>query len=343
MPDLITSLYPFFGLLIILVVVVGAIFAFTQKRKPITSYPYQKQDRLFTPAERSFLGVMEQALGDQHRVFGKVRLADVIEVKSGVSRSVRQSAFNRIQAKHLDYVVCDPDDLSIQFAVELDDSSHSQTKRKNRDAFVDQANDSIGLTPGFERVTQTKLIIETLTKSKGALTTAELAARLMSKSKVHAGLLLNNLISSGDVVRVDNQTYTTPEKAFLDIDVESILCMIDDILLGSGKTVECDVFRLKINRELKLSFPKYFYASLASLNVDEFGWYRVGNLFSFNKIDVQNMRGYCEQYCDQKKTNVENLDKLRKYVDFTEQVGVNTLYAWKSSKSTDYPHSQHNC
>jgi hypothetical protein len=36
-------------------------------------------------------------------------------------------------------VVCDPGDLSIQFAVELDDRSHSQPKRKSRDAFVDQA------------------------------------------------------------------------------------------------------------------------------------------------------------------------------------------------------------
>ena len=139
MPDLISSLLPFFGLLILLVVFVGAISIFNQKRKPVISYPYQKQDKLFTPAERSFLGVLEQAVSDKYRVFGKVRLADVIQVKSGVGRSVRQSAFNRIQSKHLDFIVCDPGDLSIQFAVELDDSSHSQTKRKTRDAFVDQA------------------------------------------------------------------------------------------------------------------------------------------------------------------------------------------------------------
>ena len=139
MPDLITSLFPYFGLLILIVVIVGAISAFTQKPKPNISYPYQKQNKLFTPAERSFLGVLDQVVGDQYRVFGKVRLADVIKVKPGVSRSVRQSAFNRIKSKHLDYIVCDPSDLSIQFAVELDDSSHSQTKRKDRGTIVDQA------------------------------------------------------------------------------------------------------------------------------------------------------------------------------------------------------------
>lgn len=100
MPDLISSLVPFFGLLILLVAVVGAISALVQKREPTTSFPYQKQDILFTPAERSFLGVLEQAVDKQHRIFGKVRLADVIKVKKGLSKSTWQSEFNKIKSKH---------------------------------------------------------------------------------------------------------------------------------------------------------------------------------------------------------------------------------------------------
>ena len=139
MPDLISSLFPLLGFLILLTIAVGVFSLFIQKRKPTSNFPYQKQDKLFTPAERSFLGVLEQAVCDQYRVFGKVRLADVIKVKTGLSNSIRQSAFNRIQSKHLDYVICDSGDLSVQFAVELDDRSHFQSKRKSRDAFVDQA------------------------------------------------------------------------------------------------------------------------------------------------------------------------------------------------------------
>jgi hypothetical protein len=56
-----------------------------------------------------------------------------------LSRSAYQTAFNRIQSKHLDFVVCGPSDLSIQFAVELDDSSHNKPSRQNRDAFLEQA------------------------------------------------------------------------------------------------------------------------------------------------------------------------------------------------------------
>ena len=138
MPDLITALFPFLGFMIILVVGVGAVILFAPKRKAVSRFPYQKQDNLFTSAERSFLSVLQQAAGDQHVIFGKVRLADVIRVKSGLVSSAHQSAFNRIQGKHLDYVVCDSADLSIQFVVELDDQGHAQSV-EGRDTFVEQA------------------------------------------------------------------------------------------------------------------------------------------------------------------------------------------------------------
>lgn len=113
--------------------------------KTMGAFPYQKEPVLFTPAERAFIGVLESALGDQLRVFGKVRLADVIKVKPGLSASGRQQAFNRIQSKHLDFVVCDCSDLSVQFVVELDDSSHQQSRRRARDEFLDKALSAAGV------------------------------------------------------------------------------------------------------------------------------------------------------------------------------------------------------
>jgi hypothetical protein len=40
-------------------------------------------------------------------VFGKVRVADVVETASGLRWSDRLRAFNRISAKHFDFLVCD--------------------------------------------------------------------------------------------------------------------------------------------------------------------------------------------------------------------------------------------
>lgn len=134
------GLLPLIGILILFgIVAVIVKLVLTGGGKGQGALPYQKAEALFTPAERSFLSVLEQALGSQFRVLGKVRLADVIKVKSGLSGSARQQAFNRIQSKHLDFVVCDPGDLSVQFVVELDDSSHQQARRQARDEFLDKA------------------------------------------------------------------------------------------------------------------------------------------------------------------------------------------------------------
>jgi len=107
--------------------------------------PYERQPSLFTPAERSFLGVLEQAVGNQFRIMGKVRLGDIVKVKAGLDNKARQSAFNRIQSKHVDFIACDPNDLSIQFAVELDDKSHEREDRQDRDAFVDKVMEAAGI------------------------------------------------------------------------------------------------------------------------------------------------------------------------------------------------------
>jgi ssDNA-binding Zn-finger/Zn-ribbon topoisomerase 1 len=109
----------------------------SDKGKPVQeAYPYQKSAAFFTPAERSFLGVLHQAAGNNAAIFGKVRVADVVEPKSGLGRSARQKAFNKISAKHFDFLLCDKEDLSVACAIELDDGSHNSKRRQERDEFL---------------------------------------------------------------------------------------------------------------------------------------------------------------------------------------------------------------
>jgi len=108
-------------------------------------YPYQPAKALFSAAERSFLGVLDQAVGEEHRVFGKVRVADVATVKSGLGNSARQGALNRIAAKHFDFVVCRASDLSVVCAVELNDKSHASQRAQARDDLLNKVCQSIGL------------------------------------------------------------------------------------------------------------------------------------------------------------------------------------------------------
>jgi len=130
---------------VVIALVIVAIFAIvliklSQKKgaKP-TEFPYKKLDVLFSPAERSFLGALNQAVGSNAQVFGKVRVADVIAPKKGMSRSDWQKAFNKISGKHFDYLLCNKNDLSVLCAIELNDSSHNSKKRKGRDKFLEGA------------------------------------------------------------------------------------------------------------------------------------------------------------------------------------------------------------
>lgn len=137
------------NLVMIAAIVVGglvlvALLAKFVPKGQVQALPYEKDD-LFSPAERSFLGVLEQACGDEFRIMGKVRLGDLVKVKAGLDNKERQSAFNRIQSKHVDFVACDPGDLSVQFVVELDDKSHGRPDRQERDAFVDRVMDAAGI------------------------------------------------------------------------------------------------------------------------------------------------------------------------------------------------------
>ncbi|MDV6345548.1 DUF2726 domain-containing protein [Nitrosomonas sp. Is37] len=107
---------------------------------------YYHTKTLFTPAERSFFGVLTQAVSNQYLIFGKVRIADVIGIKKASNNSVRQTAFNKIACKHFDYVLCTKDTLSVVAVIELDDKSHLEEKTIHRDSFVESICRNAGLT-----------------------------------------------------------------------------------------------------------------------------------------------------------------------------------------------------
>lgn len=116
-----------------------------RQAKETSAPPYILADALFTPAERSFYGVLVQAAGSDAVVFGKVRVADVLRTKTGLDASSRKTAFNRISAKHFDFVLCRPSNLNVLGAVELNDSSHNHAARQERDVFLEDACKEAGL------------------------------------------------------------------------------------------------------------------------------------------------------------------------------------------------------
>lgn len=76
-----------------------------------------------------------------YTVFAKVRLLDLLEPVKGTKKY--KTYFYKVQAKHVDFVLCDAK-LVARYIIELDDNSHNTEKRKERDSFVDEVVQSVG-------------------------------------------------------------------------------------------------------------------------------------------------------------------------------------------------------
>jgi hypothetical protein len=125
-------------ILILLIIVAFAALKAKQSSK-FEGLVFDSRGALFTTAERSFLGVLEQVIDDRYRVFGKVRLGDIVKPAKGLSKSRRTTALNKINQKHVDFVLCSATDLAVIGVIELDDQSHTREDRTERDVFVDRS------------------------------------------------------------------------------------------------------------------------------------------------------------------------------------------------------------
>ncbi|MCK9635802.1 MAG: hypothetical protein M0R41_05960 [Methylobacter tundripaludum] len=189
--------------------------------------------------------------------------------------------------------------------------------------------DSVSLDPEVTLISQADVIIKALNESKVAMTKQEIAERLRSKSLGHAGFYINTLMEEGKVVRVDNMVYTTPEKAFGNMDVKAIMQVIQDIMSTSNIIIEADVFREYVNMELNLSYSKHIYVALVKNQLKELTWYRNSTLFSKNPIPYKNLLDMCKQICTPGLSNNENAKALQRAVWLTDTMTLDTIQQWK--------------
>ncbi len=125
-------------ILLVAVLFVMGLFLFLQRfiKPGKLAQPYVLKTSLFTPAERSFLGCLDSVPSPDIRVFAKVRLADLFDVERTADRSAWRSAFNKINSKHVDFILLRANDLCPLLAIELDDKSHDREARQQRDVFL---------------------------------------------------------------------------------------------------------------------------------------------------------------------------------------------------------------
>lgn len=106
--------------------------------------PYHLVDNFLSPAELSFYHVLRQVVGEQATLTTKVSLGDLFYPKTG-DRGENLRYRNKIDRKHVDFLLCDPQTMHPLMGIELDDASHNRQSRQERDAFVDQVFEAADL------------------------------------------------------------------------------------------------------------------------------------------------------------------------------------------------------
>jgi hypothetical protein len=100
-------------------------------------YPYQMRGMLLSDAELKFFDSLKKVTGENVYICTKVGLSDIFIVKSN-DQSQYRIYTNKIDRKHVDFLICDKKTMRPLVGLELDDKSHQREDRRARDAFVDE-------------------------------------------------------------------------------------------------------------------------------------------------------------------------------------------------------------
>ncbi len=191
--------------------------------------------------------------------------------------------------------------------------------------------DHVSIFENCERVTQRKVIVQALSRAKGAMTIYEIAEVIRSKSMQHAHYYLQELIKEEKVVHIDRTMYTTPEKAFENVNVSEIMGLIMKLMHSTNKIIETDIIKEHINTRLNLSYPKDFYSALIGINIGKYNFHRARNLFSDRPLKYKNLQQVCCEVCFEEATKSENIKRISEIVWLTKAAAERALISWKIS------------
>jgi hypothetical protein len=123
------------------------LFGLSVRQPGPTSLPKVQVNKYFVSrAEADFFRVLNRVVGDRGHVLAQVSLRQLVwfpgNNKSNAGRATWQ---NKVAARSIDFVVCDPATLRPLVAIELDEPSHSSPGRQTRDEEVEAILEAAGL------------------------------------------------------------------------------------------------------------------------------------------------------------------------------------------------------
>ncbi len=105
---------------------------------------YVKTD-ILTPREKRFYPYLKEVADELGLTVSlKPRLGDLVSGAHHQYSSEGAKELFKVQRKHVDFALFDPDTLETKLIIELDDTTHERQDRVNRDVFVDNVLENTG-------------------------------------------------------------------------------------------------------------------------------------------------------------------------------------------------------
>lgn len=114
----------------------------TELYEPSLAFPFKKEGNLFTPVERTFLGLIEEAVGNEFRILCRVKMSDILTIHQNTNKRISKNAATRAGSKHLDFVLCSKEDMSPIIAIDLVRNTGKDGYKSQRDFYVSGALDA---------------------------------------------------------------------------------------------------------------------------------------------------------------------------------------------------------
>lgn len=193
--------------------------------------------------------------------------------------------------------------------------------------------DSISLNPAFDLFSQKNVILQSMRQGQGPLTSNEVAQLLKSRSSRHAMFYLKELMDANQVVQVDRMLYTTPERAYENIDLDAMRHTIESVLRRHDKPVDPSIIQHELNALQDEAYSKYFYSSLARYFAQLGHWQRRHSLFAMRPISFASLTDAIDTLCKTEDTVEQNFASLRPHIAINEEAARVSIYNWKAAKA----------
>lgn len=133
-------------IIIVIIIAIVILEELTKKSKPQNNTcnfnAYKLRNSIVTDREMKLYKQLQKELPAKYIICPKVGVKDFVQI---TEKKDYMKHFGHISQKHIDYLICEKENLKPVLGIELDDRSHQRENRKKRDEFVNTLYENIGL------------------------------------------------------------------------------------------------------------------------------------------------------------------------------------------------------